>query len=163
MKYILFLCLGILPFLSFSQIDTSFIAKLKALDTANILRRDTLKVPEDGLTSKIRILRKQNRGLTTETIIQLKIHEEQEKDKTHPKEFYTKLLTEVTTGKTGKLIENSIINLYRRTFSEIEIDDLIKFYNTTAGMKMNKEHFLIMVESVKDSEQLLKLAAKNLQ
>jgi len=88
--------------------------------------------------------------------------EEQQKDTLHSKEFYKKLLEEVTTGRTSKLIENSVINLYRRTFTEKEIDDLVQFYKTSAGKKMDEQYLLLLVESAKNAEQLLKLAAKSL-
>ena len=151
------------PFLSFSQIDTSFIARIKGLDTANVLKLDTTAVPDDALTSKIKELRKEKNGLTLETMLKIKIAEEQQKDTLHSKEFYDALLNDVTKGRTSKLIENSLINLYRRNFTEPEIDELIKFYRTSAGKKMDKEYMLLMVESIKDAEQLIKLAAKNIK
>jgi hypothetical protein len=163
MKAVISILALLIPFLSFSQIDSSFINKIKALDTANILKSDTLSVPGDLLTKKIKLLLSEKKGLTIGTILKIKITEEQQKDTTHSKEFYNKLLEEVTTGKTNKLIENSLINLYRRTFTEKEIDELVSFYKTSAGKKMDKEFLLILVESVKDAEQLLKLAAKNIE
>jgi len=159
----LFTLLLLTPLLSFSQIDSSFILKLKALDTANILKSDTVSVPDDPLTSKIKLLMSERRGLTIGTILKLKITEEQQKDTTHSKDFYNKLLEDVTKGKTSKLIENSLINLYRRTFTEKEVEQLINFYQTSAGKKMDKEFILLLVQSVKDAEQLLKLAGKNLE
>jgi hypothetical protein len=162
MKVILFLLLTT-PFFSFSQIDSAFINKIKALDTANILRSDTLAVPNDVLTKKIKLLLSERQGLTIETILRLKITEEQQKDTAHSKDFYNKLVEEVTNGKTGKLIETSLVNLYRRIFTEKEIDQLVSFYGTSAGKKMDKEFLLILVESVKGAEQLLKMAAKNIE
>jgi hypothetical protein len=152
-----------IPFLSFSQIDSSFILKLKALDTANILKSDTVSVPDDQLTKKIKLLMSEKKGLTLGTILKIKITEEQQKDTVHSKEFYNKLLEDVTTGKTSKLMEKSLINLYRRTFTEKEVDELINFYQTSAGKKMDKEFLLLLVQSVKDGEQLLKLAAARLE
>ncbi len=163
MKVIIFILSLLIPFLSSSQIDSSFINKIKALDTADILKSDTIAVPDDFLTKKIKLLLSEKKGLTIETILRIKIMEDQQKDTSHSKEFYNKLLEEVTTGKTSKLIENSLINLYRRKFTEKEIDELVSFYKTSAGKKMDTEFLLLLVESVKDAEQLLKLAAKNIQ
>lgn len=148
---------------SSSQIDSTLINRIKALDTANILKADTVAVPNDSFTKKIKILRSEQKGLTLETIIRLKIAEEQQKDTTRSKEYYNKLLEEITNGKTGKLLENSVINIYRRSFTESEVDELVRFYKTSAGQKMNTEYLLLLVQSVKDAEQLLKLAAKNIQ
>lgn len=163
MKRLILISILFIPFISFSQIDTAFIARIKALDTANILKLDTTSVPNDRLTQKIRELRNEKQGLSIETIIKLKIEEERQNDKEHPKEYFDKLFTEVTAGKTGKLIDNCVINLYRRTFTEEEIEQLIAFYKTPAGKKMDNEFLIILVESAKDAEQLLKIAAKNIQ
>jgi len=148
---------------SFSQIDSAFIARIKALDTANVVRSDTISVADNAISKKIKLLLNEKRGLTIQTILRLKLMEEQQKDTSRSKDYYRKLLEECTTGNTGKLIENSLINLYSRTFTEKEIDDLINFYKTPAGKKMDQEYLLLLVESVKDLEQLLKLAAKKVE
>ena len=153
----------LLPTVSFSQLDTTFLARLKALDNADFLAKDTMAVPEDMLTQKIRQLRKERVGLTTETVLRIKIMEEQEKDKTRPKAYYDQLLEEMTTGHTAKLLDNCLTNLYRRTFTEKEIDDLMVFYKTSAGKKMDKEFILLMLQSIKDAEQLMKLATSKLE
>ena len=163
MKHALTLILFISFFhASFSQIDSSFISKIKSLDTADVLKMDTAAVPNDAFTKKIKQLRSERTGLTIEAIIKLKLTEEQQKDTTHPKAFYDQLQEELTIGHTGKLLDNSIVNLYRRSFTEKEIDELIAFYKTSAGKKMDKEFFILLVESVKDAEQLIKMAVNKL-
>jgi len=147
----------------YSQIDSTLIMRIKALDTADMVKMDTMAVSNDSFSKKVRALRSEQKGLTLETILRLKIAEEQQKDTTHSKEFYHKLVEEVTTGKTSQLLENSVINIYRRTFTEKELDELMAFYKTSAGQKMNTEYLLVLVQSVKDAEQLLKLAAKKIQ
>ena len=163
MKLIVLLTALLIPFLSFSQLDSAFILKLKALDTANILKMDTVSVPNDAFTQKIKRLLDEKNGLSVSAILKLKIMDEQQKDTVHSKEFYKKLIEDITTGKTSKLLENSIINIYRRTFTENEIDELISFFQTSAGKKMDKEFLLLLVQSVKDGEQLLNLSVKNLE
>lgn len=157
--YLLFL----LPVFSYSQIDTSFFTKIKSLDTANILKLDTDAVANDLFTKKIKQLRKEKQGLNLETVLGIKLMEQQKSDTVHSKEFYDKLHAEITTGYTSRLIENSLVNLYRRLYTEQEIVDLIKFYKTSAGKKMDKEYILLMVESIKDAEQLLQMAFKTLE
>jgi len=146
-----------------SQIDSAFILKLKALDTANILKKDTAAVPNDAFTQKIKRLLGEKNGISVKAILQFKIMDEQKKDTVHSKEFYQKLMDDVATGKTSQLLENSLINIYRRTFTENEIDELINFFQTSAGKKMDKEFLLLLVQSVKDGEQLLNLAVKDLE
>ena len=163
MKFLLFALLGLSFLQGHTQIDSALIKRIKALDTADIVKTDTVAVPNDSFSKKVRELRSEQKGLTLETILRIKIAEEQQKDTTHSKEYYQKLVEDVTTGKTSKLLENSVINIYRRTFTEKELDELIVFYKTSAGQKMNTEYLLLLVQSVKDAEQLLKLAAKNLQ
>ena len=153
-----------LPTFSRAQIDTGFIAKLKILDTANILRLDTADVPNDQITRKILELKKEKTGLGLESIMYIKIMEEQQKPSSErPKEFYTKLQEEITSGRTAKLIENCYVNIYRRLFTENEIDDLLSFYKSSAGKKMEREFLPLLVESAKAAEQLLALAAKKLE
>ena len=163
MKLFISTLLSLFNLVTYSQADSNFLKQLKALDTANILKLDTSSVPNDPLTRKIKLLRSKKHGISIETIIQIKIMEERQKDMSHPKQFYDDLLAEVTKGRTSKLIENCIINLYRRSFSINEIDELIKFYKTSAGKKMDKEFILLMVQSIKDTEYLLKLAAANIK
>jgi hypothetical protein len=164
MKYFFIALFFFLSLHSIGQIDSAFIQKIKTLDTANILRLDTLDAPNDALTQKIRELRKLRSGLTVEGIVQLKMMEEKQKDTSAAKkEFYDKLLKEATQGRTAKLIDNCMINMYRRTFTEQEVDDLVRFYKTSAGQKMDKEFLVLLVESAKGAEQLLKMAAEKLQ
>src|SRR5215470_7858358 len=163
MKFLVFALLGLSSLHGHAQIDSVLIKRIKALDTADIVKTDTVAVPNDSFSKKVRELRSEQKGLTLETILKIKIAEEQQKDTTLSKQYYQKLVEEVTTGKTRKLLENSVINIYRRTFTEKELDELIAFYKTSAGQKMNTEYLLLLVQSVKDAEQLLKLAVKNLK
>ena len=163
MKLTILVLAALIPFFSFSQIDSGFLLKLKALDTANILKKDTVAAPNDAFTQKIKRLLGEKNGISVKAILQVKIMDEQKKDTVHSKEFYKKLMDDVATGKTSELLENSLINIYRRTFTESEIDELINFYQTSAGKKMDKEFLLLLVQSVKDGEQLLNLAVKNLE
>jgi hypothetical protein len=163
MKFFLLLFLCFVCQYAFSQIDSGFAKALKALDTADILKTDTLAPPNDAFTKKIKVLRNERKGLTTENIIRMKLMEEQQKDTVHSKEFYTELQREITTGKTGQLLENSFVNLYRKRFTEREVDDLVNFYKSSAGKKLDNEYILLMVQSVKGAEQLLKMAGKNVE
>jgi len=164
MKSRLGIFLMVIPLYAQSQIDTSFIAKLKTLDTANILRADTSDVPNDQLTKKILELKKEKTGLGLESLMYIKIMEEQQKpNNPHPKDFYSRLQKELMNGRTAKLIENCYVNIYRRTFTESEIDDLLRFYRTSAGKKLEREFLPLLVESAKAAEQLLQLAAKRME
>ncbi len=163
MKF-LFLVLTIsISFTCMGQIDSSFIARAKYLDTADLLKLDTTAVPNDSFTKKIKKMRAMRKGISFEIVLQLKLREEQEKDKTHSKEFYEALSKELTSGRINTLIENSLVNLYRRSFTEKEMKQLIRFYKTPAGKKMNSEFILLLAESVKVGEQLLKMAVKKIE
>ncbi len=160
MKKVLIALGFLLPLFSFAQVDSSFLQKVKLAESTDFLKTDTLAVPEDALTQKIRQLRREKNGIDIEMVLQIKIREEQGKDTLHGKDYYDKLLTEITTGKTGKLLDNALINMYRQTFTETEIDDLLRFYKTSAGKKMNSDYILLIMRSVKDAEALLKLIQK---
>jgi len=43
---------------------------MKSLDTANILKTDTVSVPDDALTEKIKLLRSEKQGLVQRLNIQ---------------------------------------------------------------------------------------------
>ncbi len=147
----------------FSQVDSAFLLRLKRMDTANFLRLDTLTPPNDGLTRKIKELRKERKGINIGAVIQIKLLEERAKDTTRPKSFYDNLEAELTTGNSARLLENSLVNIYRRSFSLKEIKRLIRFYKTSAGRKMDDEYVLLLVQSVKDAEQIMKMAYLQLQ
>ncbi|MBN8783038.1 MAG: DUF2059 domain-containing protein [Terrimonas ferruginea] len=157
MKNVLIALCFLLPASSFAQVDSSFLLKIKQAETADFLKTDTLAVPEDALTQKIRQLRKEKNGIDIEMVLQIKIREEQERDTVHGKDYYDRLLTEITTGNTSKLLNNALINMYRQTFTEPEIDDLLRFYKTSAGKKMNSDYILLIIRSVKDAEGLMRL------
>jgi len=158
MRKILILLLISFPAMAFSQIDTVFLQRLKGIESDDLLKKDTMAVPDDAFTRKIKKLRREKNGMNIELIVQIKIKEEQEKDKTRPKEFYDKLLLEMTTGETGRLLENCVINMYRESYTEREVDELIRFFKTSAGKKMNTEFIFLIARSVKDAEQLMKIA-----
>ncbi len=162
-KLIFFLSLLISAYNCWSQLDSAFILKIKSLDTANILKLDTMPVPDDRLTKKIKLLRKQKTGLTPEAVINIKLMEEQAKNPSSSKEFFEKLKANLLEGQGHHLIENSLINLYRRTYSEKEIDQLLRFYKTAAGKKSDRENFFLMIESIKDAEKIMEMASKSLQ
>lgn len=43
------------------------------------------------------------------------------------------------------------------------VDELVNFYKTSVGKKMDQEYLLPLVESVKDFGKSLKLAVKNIE
>jgi len=164
MKCILLIFFSSLAQFGYSQIDTAFIGRLKALDSLNILKLDTAAVPNDQLTKKILELKKEKTGIGLESLMYIKIMEEKQKpNSSRTNDFFDKLQNELATGRTSKLIENCFVNIYRRTFTEAEIDDLIRFYKSSAGKKMEREFLPLLVESAKAAEQLLEMAAKQIE
>lgn len=157
MRKIFLALFSFFPWICLAQIDSSFLLKLKEAESTDFLKTDTLPVPEDALTQKIRELRKEKNGIDIELVIQIKIREEQAKDTVRSREYYDSLLTEITTGHTGRLLDNALVNMYRQTFTEPEIDELLRFYRTSAGKKMNNDYILMIIRSVKNAEGLLKI------
>lgn len=149
-------------FSAFGQIDSSFISKLKAIDQYNNLKADTAELLDDALTRKIQQLRSEKGGVSIETILQIKMAEEV-KDTSLSSAYYKDLKAEVTSGRTAHLISNCVINLYRRYYTESEIDEMIRFYRTSAGKKSSSEQLLLMLQSVKDSELILKKVSEEMK
>ena len=77
MKLLPMLSLFLIPACSFSQIDFSFIQKVKALDTADVLKYNRMAAPNDPFTQKIKLLFSEITDLTIEKIVQIKIMEVQ--------------------------------------------------------------------------------------
>lgn len=123
---------------------------------------DTLAVPNDKLTAEIKTLRRERKTINTDDVIKIKIEEERNKDTKLPAEYYDRLLSAFTNGSAGKWVDNSIIRLYRKYFTESEIKQLIKFYKTSAGKKWASNFPLVMIESVNNAETIMKLVSANI-
>jgi hypothetical protein len=70
---------------------------------------DTVSVPNDAFTQKIKRLLGEKNVLNVGAILKLKIMDA--KRHCSLKEFYKKLIEDISTGKTSKLLENSIVNI----------------------------------------------------
>ena len=75
MKHIILIQVILIPFLSFAKIDSAFILKLKAIDTANILKVDTVTVQNDAFTQKRKQLLGEKNGRSVKSILKIKIME----------------------------------------------------------------------------------------
>lgn len=160
MKYLLTLCLLVVAVCTTqAQIDSGFVARINALNNADLLKEDTLAPPNDGLTKKIRTLFQEHGGIDIQGIIKIKLAEERGKNAGSAARLDS-IEQEFTSGETGRLLEHCLVNIYRRTFSEDEVDELLRFYRTSAGKKLNRDYLLLLVQSVKDLELLLEKMGK---
>jgi hypothetical protein len=162
MKKACLLCfISCLALATSAQTDTSLINQLKTLDTYKNLKVDTLEPPNDPLTAKIRMLRAEQKGISINNFIQIKLADDA-KDTTRNAAYRTQLKSELTSGHTARLIDNCVINLYRSMYTAPEVDELIRFYRTTAGRKFQEEQIFLILKSAKDAEQLIDEAKKKL-
>ena len=112
---------------------------------------DTTDVPDDKLTQKIKELRNLRGGFNINEAIAFKIEEDRQNKET-PEAELNKIGAFFTSGNGKRLLDNSVIWIYRRRFTEAEINSLLKFYKTSAGQKMASNFPLIMMQSLKAAE-----------
>lgn len=121
---------------------------------------NTSPVPEDQLTHKIRKLREIKGGFNFNEAILFKIGEDLSKgDLTQldgeKLDHYFKL------GQGKADLDNAVIWIYRDLFSSSEIRKLTKFYRSSAGQKLSEKFPIIMLESLKSAEEIMKNLKKS--
>jgi len=163
-RKLLMLLFGLCSFTvnSFAQSDTATIATFQKIFGTTQFKVDTTAVPEDSLTQKIRLLRKVRGPLNMDIVIKNFIQGQEENDKTHPKEYFDRLLEECQNGNAHRLIENVLINLYKQCFTEQELDQLLLFYKSSAGQKMSKDFMLLSFTGATAAQRIIKTTAGNL-
>lgn len=112
---------------------------------------DTTAPPDDQLSEKIVALRKLRGGFNINEALEYKIAELRTQKNT---EGLDRMEAFFKTGKGSKWLENAVIWIYRKQFTLTEIDELIRFYQTPAGQKMAEQFPVIMLQSLKASEQI---------
>jgi hypothetical protein len=154
----LFVCTG----KSLAQQDTASLAGISRLFGTTKFKVDTTAPPNDSLTAKIRMVRAERGAFNIENVIRLSIQGQRSNDTTHSKEYYDRLLEECQHGAAHRLIENVLINLYRQCFTAEEVDELVKFYKTSAGKKTWSDFLILSVTGAGAAEKIVKAAAEKL-
>lgn len=112
-------------------------------------------VPEDKLTQEIRKLRETKGGFNINEAILFKIGEDQQKGDLKKEEAEKEALF-FRTGKGKTDLDHAVIWIYRDLFTLAEIRKLTKFYKSSAGHKLSENFPIIMVKSLKASEEIMK-------
>ena len=116
---------------------------------------NTSAVPEDQLTLEIRKLRDTKGGFNINEAILFKIGED--KSKGDLTEVEADKLEKFFTQGNGKIsLDNAIIWMYRDLFTRSDIKKMIRFYKTSAGQKLSENFPLMMLESLKAAEEIMK-------
>ncbi len=116
---------------------------------------NTNAVPEDQLTKDIRKLRLTKGGFNINEAILFKIGEDQSKGELAKVEA-EKLEKFFDSGKGKTDLDNAVIWIYRDLFTSSEIRKLIRFYKSSAGQKISENFPIIMLESLKAAEEIMK-------
>ena len=114
---------------------------------------DTTAVPNDKLSKRIEKLRSLKGGFNINEAIEFKIAEERSKENAPTKEL-DKIEAFFKTGNGNKQLNNAVIWIYRKQFTLKEINQLIRFYKSSAGQKMAEKFPLLMIQSLKAGEEI---------
>lgn len=116
---------------------------------------NTTVVPEDQLTKEIRKLRETKGGFNINEAISFKIGEDLTKGDLTQSDA-EKLDQFFKSGK-GKIdLDNAVIWIYRDLFTTAEVKKLTRFYKSSAGQKLTENFPIVMLESLKAAEEIMK-------
>jgi len=123
---------------------------------------DTTSVPNDKLSKRIEKLRNLKGGFNINEAIEFKIAEERSKENAS-KEELDKIEAFFKTGNGKKWLNNAIIWIYRKQFTLKEINQLIRFYKSSAGQKMSEKLPILMLQSLKTGEEIKEIFVQQLK
>lgn len=114
---------------------------------------DTTAVPNDKLSKRIEKLRNLKGGFNINEAIEFKIAEERSKENA-PTEELDKIEAFFKNGNGRIWLNNAVIWIYRKQFTLKEINQLIRFYKSSAGQKMVEKFPILMLQSLKAGEEI---------
>ncbi len=114
---------------------------------------DTTAVPNDKLSKRIEKLRNLKGGFNINEAIEFKIAEERSKEN-GPTEELDKIEAFFKNGNGRIWLNNAVIWIYRKQFTLKEINQLIRFYKSSAGQKMVEKFPILMLQSLKAGEEI---------
>ena len=114
---------------------------------------DTTAVPNDKLSKRIEKLRNLKGGFNINEAIEFKIAEERSKENA-PIEELDKIEAFFKNGNGRIWLDNAVIWIYRKQFTLKEVNQLIRFYNSSAGQKMAEKFPILMLQSLKAGEEI---------
>lgn len=127
----------------------------KITSTLKDFKVNTTAVPEDQLTKEIRKLRETNGGFNINEAISFKIGEDFTKGDLSQSEA-EKLDQFFKSGKGKTDLDNAVIWIYRDSFTTSEVRKLTRFYRSSAGQKLAQNFPIVMLESLKAAEEIMK-------
>jgi uncharacterized protein len=145
------LALCIFSFYTYSQKDTAALSRIAGM--LQDFQPDTTTPPNYKITAKINELRMLKGPFNINEAIQFKIAEDRQKAGT-PKEELDAAEKYFTQGKGKTWIDNAMTWIYRRNFTYDELEDLVKFYKSSAGKKLANNLPIIMLQSLKAAETI---------
>lgn len=127
----------------------------KITSTLKDFKVNTTAVPEDQLTKEIRKLRETKGGFNINEAISFKIGEDLAKGDLTQSDA-EKLDQFFKSGKGKKELDNAVIWIYRDLFTTPEVRQLTRFYKSSAGQKLSENFPIVMLESLKAAEEIMK-------
>lgn len=125
----------------------------KLTKAATEFKLDTSAVPDDKITRKIIELRQLRGGFNINEVMEFKIEEDRQK-KNISNEEADKMAAFFSTGNGRRWLDNAVIWIYRKTYTYGELNQMVKFYKTTAGQKMASEFPVVLLQTVRAAEMI---------
>ena len=133
-----------------TSVDTAIFTRI--MSEMKTFKPDTSAVADDAVTKKVTELRSLRGGFNINEAISFKLAEDSSKGEITKQEYTT--LSAYFIGQGGKWLDNAIVRIYRQHFTEAELDELIRFYKTSAGQKLATDFPIIMLQSIAAGEMV---------
>lgn len=160
MRLILFIPILLLTIESSSQENKPLPPIFERLTTAaKDYKLDTSTPPADKSTKRIIELRNLRGGFNINEAIDFKIEEDRQKKDLSPEEA-ARLSEFFKSGNGKQWLDNAVIWIYRKSFTEQELKQLVKFYRKPAGQKLATEFPAIMLQTLRAGEMIVEIYKK---
>lgn len=78
-------------------------------------------------------------------------------------EYYNQIMLILKEDMSWSKMEPLVVDIYRRNFTEKEIDDMLAFYKTDTGKSLLKKMPVVMQESMQMSQSLMQQSIPKIQ
>jgi hypothetical protein len=116
---------------------------------------NTATPPADKTTRLINELRKQRGGFNINEAMEFKLQEDRQKKDISESQFI--FLDSFFRSGTGRAqLDNAVTWIYRNYYTQKELKQLLRFYKTGAGRKYADTFPLVVMQSLKAAEEIMK-------
>jgi hypothetical protein len=114
---------------------------------------DTTAVPDDAFTRDIMKLLEVTNAINLGTMIAENMPKEYENNETM-KKFYAKFISDMKNGTSRRWLERAYVREYRKNFTQEEIKELVRFYESPIGKKLTNVTLEILPGVMKQGKNI---------